>query len=86
MFRFVGDWGLGIGDWGLGIGPNPQSPIPGIGLHVEEVVTGCIVDHEIVRRLARVHLLYLNFVLVIEVICVEVGEAHFCLLKNNKFS
>jgi len=28
LYKFIGDWGLGIGDWGLGIGPNPQSPIP----------------------------------------------------------
>jgi len=28
IYKYIGDWGLGIGDWGLGIGPNPQSPIP----------------------------------------------------------
>ena len=33
IFKFNGDWGLGIGDWGFGdwgLGPipNPQSPIP----------------------------------------------------------
>jgi len=28
----IGDWGLGIGDWGLGPIPNPQSPIPILGI------------------------------------------------------
>jgi hypothetical protein len=31
IFKYYGDWGLGIGDWGFGVWaqtPNPKTPNP----------------------------------------------------------